>query len=405
MMYSETFDYTSPLSAFVYKWLDTIFGASKWSHYILSTFLIIVQASILNFTLLKNKAYDENNYLPAFLYVVLMSGVIDFFTLSPQLMSLTFILLALNQIFRRIDNIVTDELFLSSGLYIGIATFFYFPSAVFFLILLLSFILFSSAILRRILLYVYGSLLVFLVILGYFFWFDSAGSFLQTVFDFKRPRTYMLTTVQFIQSGAVIGISLLLGLFTLFSTRFTNFQQKMIQVMVLLMVGAILSMFLINELSGIELILFVPTTAFLLTHYFLNLRRRIWRFLMPYLIVGMLTVYPWIFLQNWAPSTLFIEPTDFPIEGKHIMTIGGNWEVFIDNTVATPFIDDFFSEKKLEGLDYYDQASDLFQIMIKSDPEIILDDLGYMPKMMRRFPEIERRYRLTKNGYYTRVNN
>ena len=94
-MYAETFDYTGPIAAFVYKYLYFIFGRSNFIHYGFSSLVIIFQAGIFNQLLLKNKAYDENNYLPAFLYVILMLAVPDFMTLSPQLMSLTFVLMSL----------------------------------------------------------------------------------------------------------------------------------------------------------------------------------------------------------------------------------------------------------------------------------------------------------------------
>ncbi|MEQ9006293.1 MAG: hypothetical protein RLP12_00305, partial [Ekhidna sp.] len=94
-MYSETFDYTGPIAAFVYKYLYLIFGKTSFIHYGFSSLVIIFQAGIFNQLLLKNKAYDENSYLPAFLYMILMVSVPDFMALSPQLLSLTFVLLAL----------------------------------------------------------------------------------------------------------------------------------------------------------------------------------------------------------------------------------------------------------------------------------------------------------------------
>ena len=84
-MYRETYDYTGPLAAMAYKYLDLLFGKSSVAHHVVSSAVIIVQAGIFNGILLRNKAFDENNYLPAFFYVVLMMCVPDFMALSPQL--------------------------------------------------------------------------------------------------------------------------------------------------------------------------------------------------------------------------------------------------------------------------------------------------------------------------------
>ena len=156
MMYRQTYDYTGPIAAVIYKGLNIVFGRNVLAYRALSTLLITLQSGIFNSILLKNKVYSENSYLPAFLFAILSASVTDFMTLSPQLISLTFILLALRNIIRRIDNQATDELFLSSGIYVGVATMIFLPASVFLLVFLFSLILFSSAIPRRLLIYLFA---------------------------------------------------------------------------------------------------------------------------------------------------------------------------------------------------------------------------------------------------------
>jgi len=60
--------------------------------------------------------------------------------------------MSLRNILRRIDNQVTDELFLNSGIYLGIAAMIYLPSTIFFFVFLFALILFSTAVTRRLLL-------------------------------------------------------------------------------------------------------------------------------------------------------------------------------------------------------------------------------------------------------------
>ena len=76
--------------------------------------------------------------------------------LSPVLMSLTFLLLSLNNIFKRIDKQTKDEFFLNTGIFLGLATLFYLPSLFFLPALMLSLLLFTASLFRRYILLLYG---------------------------------------------------------------------------------------------------------------------------------------------------------------------------------------------------------------------------------------------------------
>ncbi|MEO9474554.1 MAG: hypothetical protein ABJG41_03445 [Cyclobacteriaceae bacterium] len=404
LMYSETFDYTGPLAAMVYKWLNFLFGSSRWVHVIFSTLLIILQAGILNGILLRNKAFDENNYLPAFLYVILMSSTMDFFVLSPQLMSLTFVILSLNQIFRRIDNVVTDELFLYAGVYTGLATFFYLPSIVYFLAFLLSFLIFSSAIFRRLVIFIYGFLMIFLIIAAYYYWFDSLGDLWQMciVGGIVKPKTFFITPDQFFILGAVLAGVLLITLSVFFTSRFTNFQQNMMRVMLLFLFAAGWAAIFAPELSPADLLFFVPPLAFFLTHYFLVLRKRLFKIIMPTLIFVSLLVYPYYivrFMPEFEVEVDHVEQT-----GKKLMVLGDDLTYYLGNEIASPFIDEYTSMKRLEGLDYFNQAAKLYNVIETSDPDVIIDEWGQLPRIFQRFPAIEMKYRKSSSQEYRKIN-
>ncbi|MEQ8880921.1 MAG: hypothetical protein RLQ12_14865, partial [Cyclobacteriaceae bacterium] len=233
MIYADSYDYTGPLSALVFKWMTILFGNSRWIHIIFSTLLIILQAGIMNTIFIRNKAYHENTYVLAFIYIILMCGVMDFYMLSPQLMSITFIIISMNNIFRRIDNQATDEMFLTSGIYLGIASFFYLPASIFLVSYLISFLLFSTAIARRLILLSLGATIVFSVVWGYFFWHNAEEAFFTSFFDagFFRDKIYYLSYSELLIQGLAILIFTVVSLSIFFTARFTNFQQKIQRVM------------------------------------------------------------------------------------------------------------------------------------------------------------------------------
>ncbi len=407
-MYKDLYDSTAPLAAFVYKVLDLVFGRSRFAHIVLSTMILIFQAGMFNSILLRNKAYSENSYLPAFFYVICASSVLDFMSLSPQLMSLTFVLAALNQVFRRIDNVVTDELFLSSGLFIGIAIGFYFPAIIFFPALLLSFLLFSTAILRRLLLFVYGTFVVLLLTFGYFIWRNAGQDFLTDFFYLGviKPKIYYVSLFQYLEIGAVLLVTGLLSLSVIFTYRSTQFQLKMQQVMGLFLLAAILIAFITRELMSADLLFVVPSLSFFMVYFFLNLKKRFWKFLMPYLIVLGLLFYPKIWLTYNSENDLLVKPVTIHTQSSdRVMGIGLDVSEYQNCVFTGPFLDPFISERKLTDINFYDGAPQVYQAIEGSNADLVIDRMDIADKLFHRFPLLGKDYKKEAKDVYRKINN
>lgn len=404
-MYAETFDYTGPIAVFVYKYLYLIFGRSEFIHYGISCLVIIFQAGIFNQLLLKNKAYDENSYLPAFLYMVLMVSVPDFMTLSPQLLSLTFVLLGLRNVLRRIDNQVTDELFLNTGIFIGIATMIYLPAMVFFLVFLFALILFSTAVTRRLMLYLFSFLLVFAMCALYFYWRGDLWIFVNSYLTqnlLLNSASSLSTLEMFLTSAGFIFVLVLAVFKTWGSSRLTNFQQKIQQVIWLVFFGALGTFFLSNEKSLHELVFIVPVAAYFWTHYFILLQRRVFKFIMPgIMIFGMLAYTSYAYLSWLKP----MEVKKTESIGEKTMILAGDLNYYASETVLTPCFNRDMTALALEGLDYYSSAGELFKLFERADPNFIIDEIDVMPKVFARFPKVEESYRSLGRGRYRKISN
>ncbi len=404
MMYRQTYDYTGPIAAVIYKGLNIVFGRNVLAYRALSTLLITLQSGIFNSILLKNKVYSENSYLPAFLFAILSASVTDFMTLSPQLISLTFILLALRNIIRRIDNQATDELFLSSGIYVGVATMIFLPASVFLLVFLFSLILFSSAIPRRLLLYLFGFFLVFVFCALYYYFYDSLFEFVdRAIFNgiLLQPKVLLDQISILILISPFAFILLLSGIVKAGKLRLTNFQQKVEQVVWLIMLGGIAIILLSNEKAGTELLFLVPPIAYFWTHYFILLKRRFFKALMPFLLVFGILVLSVVFYNNQLHSILI------DVEGtkSKTMVIGEKLELYLSSPILSPFFNGSISKDILDELDSYEGATNFHEIFKSTDPDRIVDQLGAMQKIMHRFPEIQNNYRRVSPTEYIKISN
>lgn len=403
-MYDQTYDYTAPMSAGVYKVLYSLFGRSQWVFYIFSSLLITIQAGIFNALLLRNKIYNENSYLPAFLYMITAVSVPDFMTLSPHLMSLTFVLLALRNVIRRINNQVTDELFLSNGIYVGIASMLYLPASVFFLVFLFSFILFSSAVPRRLILYLFGFLLIFGLCGIYFYVQGSFYLFLErAIFSgASLPARVAYSWGKLVVFAAPFAFILILSLVKKSGAiRLTNFQQKVEQVLWILFLGGLATFLLSNERSGFEFVFFVPVVAYFWTHYFILLKRRVFITIMPAILIFGLLIF-----SGYSYQTLK-DPTAIDLEDrkKGVLVIGERLEEYENQPMFTPFFHHHLSQDFIYELDTYEGAENFREIFEKLQPTYILDDMDVMEKVGYRFPYISKGYQVRDKDEYQKISN
>jgi hypothetical protein len=213
-LYIDIYYPIGPLSAQVYRLLSFIAPDGYLIYRVLGLLLVIIQAIIFNLGLIQYKAYNQNTYVPSLIYVVLMMGMEDYITLSPQLMGLTFVLFSIGLTFRIIEGRKrADEDFIKIGLFSGFAVLFY-PLYILFLVpVLIALIFFTNTILRRYLLLLFGAILPFFLTWLKFYWYDQLDEFY-----FNLDFLFLASS-----SGALIswkgifGISLIPGLLLFYS--------------------------------------------------------------------------------------------------------------------------------------------------------------------------------------------
>lgn len=393
VMYAEAFDYTAPLSAWTYQGVDFLFGRSRVAHWVVSGIVLFIQAALFNQTLLKNKVLSEPNYVPAFLYVIFSVALFDFFALSPQLMSLTWVIISVDHLIRRMDNEAKDELFLFPGFYLGIAGLFYFPATAFFLVFLLAMIVIVRAKLRRILLYVYGWTSAYLIVGVVLYINGSLMEFSSVYFaEIFRDKMYFIARSKLLLWMALPSLFLILSLLSALGRREGSLHAKTQQFMLLLFIAAFGELLLSGTLSGADLVFFLPVFTFFLTNYFIKIRRRFWRFLIPTLMILSSVAAPLIGLKTEfiTEDLLVPEPENKFSSDTKLMVIGPLSPEYLTCEIAGPFLDEQIGQGRLEDLDYYHESRVFQKIITKAQPNVVIDGWKAMQKIQYRFPEIER---------------
>jgi hypothetical protein len=413
VMYSEIWDNTAPLSALAYAGIDTLFGRSQNVYQFVALSVAAFQVIYFNVMINNRDIFSKRNYIPGLIYALFLNFSFDCCTLSPVLMATTFVLMSFGTLVRQISRLqATDEVF-EIGFLIGIATLFYPPAGIFILWATASMVFFSGATLRQHSLSIFGFLFP-LSLTALFFYLDGTydafiRNFVSSVFQIRQ---YNLNDFKSLLVTLLIPFGLgVLGFLRLVNAvGFNNFQVRCQQIMMLWAITALISIGLMPFLAPMQFIIFVPALAFFTVNFFNSFKKQ---WLAELLFLGifistLLIHYQAVFATGnerfvQLKNLKLGENKDVKIKNKRVLVLGDGMEEYRNNLAATPYLNWNLAKYELEHLDNYNNVISILRNFEKDSPDIIIDKVNLAPKLFKRIPALERRYKLVEKGIYKRV--
>lgn len=412
-MYKDVIDNTPPLAALFYRITDLLFGRSIYAFYIISGFLVFFQALLFKWLCNNNDIISDKSDVPALMYIVVSIVCFDFVSLSPALLSLTFVLIALNSVFKHIKSENNEGEIFSTGLYIGLAYLTFAPTAIFFVLSLLSFIFVTRTPLRHYLLYITGFFFPTLFCLTLMYIVDGHTEFIQ-YFLFQFPAAIGFKDDFDWNVLVFISIpSLLLSLVGIFRAltyrRFIIYQVIIQRIMFLwlLFSFALIVLFFNNITSAF--IMLVPFIAFFITHFFqLMGKRKIGEYLLIlYLVYSLRSIYSYIDLPylnkdliNFNQQLAIRNKFNERFNNKKILVTATMPEIYINNRLATAYYNWDLSKAILQNPSYYENLTHIYNHFFSDLPEVIIDQSGVMPAIFDKIPKLKSLYRLESGSIY-----
>jgi hypothetical protein len=401
-LYLDIWDNTAPLSAFFYTLLYSIFGKSHTIYLVIAGVLVFTQAIQWNYWLVRTKMYQERNQIPAIVYLLLASLWIDCYTLSPELMANTFLIIALGNVLLHLNEQSQGEKSFEIGVYIGIATMFHLPYYLFLIGIILSFLLFSGTRFKDYVLLCLGTLLPFaLISIGFYFkdGFDTFVSF----FVFSFVKIHQNTEIPALTYLTIIAIPCILLFFSflalLQSVGFINYQVRCQQTMLILLIFGVIGFFINTEISIVSTAILWCSASFFIAHLFLMFKKRLLRDVVFSLFVitsvginyaFLLKVIPKSLEAYYPPQKKLIIP---PIKGQKVWVLSNDWRWYLYNQAATPFFHWELSKNYLQKVDYYDIQADIYDRLQSQMPDIILGDTKTIENLLKNLPTIALQYK------------
>jgi len=416
-LYKDLWDNISPLSAWFYMVLDSLFGKSKFAYQFFAILLFFIQAGMFNIILIRKKAYNENTYVPALFYCIFGITFFDLISFSPEMIGLTFIILTFDSLFNHLELRRKNDInLINIGIYVGIASLFYLPYIVYLLSITIGLLLFTNTIRRRYFLMYYGAFFGFLLLWMYFFLKDDSQYLIQNLIHplvyFDYPTYFSFKNLAFI--FCIPAIYLIFSIFSTFQSHgYTNYQVKIQSLFFLFMLFQIGSWLLWSQKSASSMIVFAPTFAFFTTHYFLHMKRKLWRevafytLLTAIILVSYLPFHEMGFLnKNIQYEKLLVKNIEnWSVENEKILVIGNELSYYDNNMLATPFLNWTNCKSLFLDINDYENILTIYS-NIKSDyPEYIVDEARVFNELMDHIPELKRNYRMVQADVYQNINN
>ncbi|KOY84643.1 hypothetical protein AD998_19530 [bacterium 336/3] len=409
-LYLDIWDNSAPFSAFFYTILYGIFGKTNTPYLVISGLLVFIQAIQWSYWLVRTKMYQERNQVPAIIYLVMACLWADCYTLSPEIMANTFLIMALGNTFMHLNEQNQTEKSFEIGLYLGIAGMFHLPYFLFVGGVILAFLLFSGTRFKEYVLLCLGLLLPFTLI-GLVFYFKNGFPAFVNFFIvgfINVPHHLNLDTLTFITIGAFpVVLTLFSFLALLQSVGFINYQLRCQQSMFLVLIFGVIAFFINPEIGIGSLAILWCALSFFIAHLFLLFKKRILRNIIFLLFLFIGIGINFAFLLNTIPKDLqsyYPKPKKIvipPIKQSKVWVLSSDVSWYLYNKAITPFFNWDLSKKYLQKLDYYDIQADIYNKIMFEKPHIIVGDEKTIELLFNKLPTIAERY--VKEKYYWKL--
>jgi hypothetical protein len=137
---------------------------------LISFILILCEALLINYIVEKNEIINTTTYLPALVYIILMSLQPEMFSLHPIIIANLFILLALHKLMQTYRRETAYSEAFDTGFYISLACLFYIPTVVFIFLLWIGLIVIRPFIWREWVISLLGLALPWTYLIFAYFW-------------------------------------------------------------------------------------------------------------------------------------------------------------------------------------------------------------------------------------------
>jgi hypothetical protein len=398
-LYSEVIDMSGPLAGWFNGLMDLVFGKSIFVRHLFAFIVMFFQASFVGIMFADKKAFSENTYIPSLLYAILFSFSFDTLTLTPELLGMGFLLLALNNLLKEIEfREQRNESIFNLGVYIALASLFSFSFFIYLPGALLILIIFTRHPARKYFLLICGFLIPHLLMLSIFYLQDASGE----MWNYYYLPNLAMTATRYMPSsslwwlGAVPLTFLIISLFMLNrEARLTKYQTQLVQSMFFWMVFSFLHLFFSKDIRPQSFITVIPSLSFFITHSLLVIHKKkfaemgIWILLITTVSISYLARYQVLPVDY---SNLIVKDEKISRPAKRVLVLDDGINIYKNYSLASPFFNWELAAPIFASPEYYESVIRIFNGISSDPPDVIRDADDKLKPFLDRIPQLKQMY-------------
>ena len=266
----------SPLYNIVFSYIGDLFFICA----LITIVLVIFEALLINYVLLNNDIIPRNSYIAAYIFVIISGLFNDNIILQPVMIANLFIILALWLFLRLYEEHDAFTTVFNIGTLISIASMFYFPAAVFILLIWAGFIIYRLFSWREWVISILGFLLPYLFLGSYYYWNDcfiAKINVYKEVFKFINFNDFSPAIYTYIVL-AVMGLLLFISLFKLLiiiNEKAIRIR-KFLSIMIWYLIISFVSLNLSAEFGVLGFLMMSISASVIITLYINYSKRPLW---------------------------------------------------------------------------------------------------------------------------------
>ena len=404
--YVTLLDNTPILTLWLNQFLFFVADKSAQTREIIAFVVLFLQGAYLAIIFIRKKAFEENSYLPALIFVLLCTISFDLFSITPTLLASGFLLLAINSLFKEIEfKNVQDDQVLTTGFYLGLTTLAANSFIIFFFGSWLILFLFTRSTVRKHLLFFTGFAFPHLVLFTTYWFYGYSQELINHYYFYFFTETDALLTWKQLLLIALIPLFLVVVSFFRLTggSRLTNYQSQLVQIMFLWLIVGFVHLFFASELRPQSLLPMFPPLCFLISHFLLTIQRKRWGEIFLLLMLIGIPLYGWLIETqkiDIVSNALLYVKTDTEAKQTRALVLENQNSLRVEYEPATGLM----SGKHIENL-FTSPVTYRNIIMVDNQLRlgqalVIVDPNNWMQPYWKHLPYWEKKYKKVGNYYY-----
>ncbi len=245
---------------------------------IIGILIVFFQATFINYIVNKNRIALLPNLLPGVAFVLLVSALPSFQILNPILISILFLLVALNSLFLCASKFASSGQIFNISFFIGLASMFYFPCWMFLIAGYISLVTIRSFKAKERFQYLIGGVVPYFLFSTYFQWYDVIDTYLSSYLSENVTVANFTKGFSNYQIAVVVGF-VLLAVFSFF--KYNDYRkkknvaaQKKIDILYWFLLFTLPMLFFWKNLELNHFLILVPSLSIFFGMFLLNLKNK-----------------------------------------------------------------------------------------------------------------------------------